>query len=68
MDEKRLIKIETKLAFQEETSEQLSEVLRDQQSQLDTLSRSLRQLAARIEQAEKFAEPDQIPDEKPPHY
>ena len=68
MDEKRLIKIETKLAFQEETSEQLSEVLRDQQSQLDTLSRSVRELAARIEQFEKLAETDQVPDEKPPHY
>ena len=68
MDDARFVKIETKLAFQEATVDKLGEVIRDQQEQLDTLSRALRDCAARLEGFERTATPGEIPDEKPPHY
>ncbi len=68
MEHERLVGIETKLAFQEQISDQLSDVLRDQQSQLDTLKQSLSRLTARLGQLEKTGASDPLPDEKPPHY
>ena len=68
MENERLVGLETKLAFQEQISDQLSDVLRDQQSQLDTLKQSLGRLTARLGQFEKTGASDPLPDEKPPHY
>ena len=68
MENERLVGIETKLSFQEQTADQLSDVLRDQQSQLDALRRTVEGLSERLGQIEKngFGEPPS--DEKPPHY
>ena len=68
MENERLVGIETKLSFQEQTADQLSEVLRDQQSQLDALRRTVEGLSERLGQIAKngFGEPPS--DEKPPHY
>jgi SlyX protein len=68
MDNERLVGIETKLAFQEQIADQLSEVLRDQQSQIDAVRQSLRQLAARMGHLEKGGGSEDLPEEKPPHY
>lgn len=68
MENERLVGLETKLAFQEQISDQLSDVLRDQQSQLDALKQSLGRLTARMGQLEKTGGSDPLPDEKPPHY
>ena len=68
MENERLIGIETKLSFQEQIAEQLSEVLRDQQVQLDALKRSVETLSERLGSVEKNGAGDPLPDEKPPHY
>ena len=68
MDDARFVKLETKIAFQEATINKLGEVIRDQQEQLDTLSRALRDCAGRLEEFERTATPGEVPDEKPPHY
>tara|TARA_Y100001933_G_C18760795_1_gene463937 strand:- start:388 stop:594 length:207 start_codon:yes stop_codon:yes gene_type:complete len=68
MENERLVGIETKLSFQEQATDQLSEVLRDQQSQLDSLRRNIERLATRLGQIDKSAEADPPIDEKPPHY
>ncbi len=68
MENDRLVGIETKLAFQEQISDQLSDVLRDQQAQLDALKHSFEQLTARLGHLEKTGAGNDLPDEKPPHY
>tara|TARA_Y100001978_G_C23293967_1_gene246113 strand:- start:15 stop:221 length:207 start_codon:yes stop_codon:yes gene_type:complete len=68
MENERLVGIETKLSFQEQATDQLSEVLRDQQSQLDSLRRNIERLATRLGQIDKSAGTDPPIDEKPPHY
>ena len=68
MENERLVGIETKLSFQEQAADQLSEVLRDQQSQLDGLRRTVERLSERLGQIEKDGFGDPPSDEKPPHY
>ncbi|MBL4660669.1 MAG: SlyX family protein [Alcanivoracaceae bacterium] len=65
----KLIEIETKIAFQEQTIEQLNEVIIQQQKSIDALQRQLRQLNNKIEEESQHWSQDQtIIDEKPPHY
>ena len=68
MQNERLVSIETKLSFQEQIADQLSEVLRDQQAQLDTLKQTIERLSERLGHAEKNGAGDPPTDEKPPHY
>lgn len=46
--EKRLIELETRLAFQDKTLEELNEVVTSQQQQLDRLAEELRLLTNRL--------------------
>jgi len=65
----KIIEIETKLAFQEETIEQLNEVIIGQQNTLDKLQRQLQQLNSKIVQESQHWNQDAgMVDEKPPHY
>ncbi len=68
MDENRLIDIETRLAFQEDAIERLSDVLYRQQELLDRLAARCDLLGTKVtELAEKL--PDEVGgNEKPPHY
>ena len=68
MENERLVGIETKLSFHEQTVDQLSDVLRDQQSQLDALRRTVKRLSERLGQIEKGGLGEPPSDEKPPHY
>ena len=66
--EDRIVDLEMKLAFQDETINELNEVITDQQHQLDELREELRLLNLRIV---SLAESSTNPDEKepsPPHY
>jgi SlyX protein len=63
----RLTELETRLAFQESALQDLGEVLRNQQQQIDALSRQLEALGQQIEQLSETLE-TALPDERPPHY
>lgn len=66
--ENRIIDLESKLAFQDETINDLNEVITDQQHQLDQLREEIRLLNLRIS---SVAENSSVSEEKeppPPHY
>jgi len=68
MSEDRLTDIEVKIAFQEDTLQELNQLIYQQQRQLDQLEAALNALAGRMaEMAETVPVSDQK-DEKPPHY
>ena len=66
--ENKIIDLESKLAFQDETINELNEVNTDQQNQLDVLREEIRLLNLRIS---SVAEASNVSEEKeppPPHY
>jgi SlyX protein len=68
MIEERLVDLETKLAYQEDTIQALNQVVCEQQKQIDQLAATCKLLVDRIRQLPVPAEIDNILDEKPPHY
>ncbi len=66
--EKRIITLETKLAFQEETIQELNKTLFGQQQQLDKLELALKGLVQRTKELSEIAHTNAPLDEKPPHY
>lgn len=71
MTDARFIDLETKLAYQEDTSQQLSDVVARQQQQIDALETALRALIERVDslstQQDGVAK-NSLSDEVPPHY
>lgn len=70
MDDERLVELETKLAYQEETLSVLNDIVTRQQRQIDQLEATCRQL---IERLAKVGDGDgalkgSLADEVPPHY
>ncbi len=66
--ENKIIELQSKLAFQDETINDLNDVITDQQQQLDQLREEIRLLGLRIA---SVAESSSTSDEKeppPPHY
>lgn len=66
--ENKIIELQSKLAFQDETISELNDVITDQQNQLDQLREEIRLLGLRIV---SVAEASNVSDEKeppPPHY
>lgn len=68
MDEDRLVDIETRLAFQEDTLQQLNDVICRQQDQLDRLAARAEALRVRLGDIVAKLPDDGGEDEKPPHY
>ncbi len=69
MDNDRLIDIETKIAFQEQTIKELNDVVYEQQNQIDKLSATCDALVKRImEMADTGMGSDAPANERPPHY
>lgn len=62
----RLGELETRLAFQDDTIDQLNAVIRDQWSTIDRLLQQLAQLEDRVRELEVRAGP--APQTPPPHY
>ena len=62
MSDERLVRIETQLAFQEQTIKDLNEVLYAQQKEIDRLGKRMEDLA------ESMPAMDAPANEKPPHY
>ena len=66
--EDKIIDLESKLAFQDQTINELNEVITDQQQQLDQLREEIRLLNLRLT---SIAEQSNVSEEKeppPPHY
>jgi SlyX protein len=62
----RLDALETRLAYQDETIEQLNQTITAQWKQIDALTRQVTQLSERVQEAETNA-PGPA-NERPPHY
>lgn len=62
----RLDALETRLAYQDETIEQLNQTITAQWKQIDALTRQVTQLSERVQDAETRA-PGPA-NERPPHY
>ncbi|MDD3763364.1 MAG: SlyX family protein [Nevskiales bacterium] len=67
-DEDRLIELETKLAYQEETVRVLNEIVTRQQMQIAALERLGRQLSERMLRLGEGVAKGSLADEVPPHY
>jgi len=69
MSEERLVKIETKIAFQEKTIKDLNDVLCEQQQEIDRLGSICDALMKRFKELSEFTPGIDAPaNEKPPHY
>ena len=69
MSEERLVEIETKIAFQEQTIEDLNDVLYKQQQEIERLGSICDTLVKRVKELSEFTPGIDAPaNEKPPHY
>ncbi len=69
MNEERLVIIETKIAFQEQTIKDLSDVLYEQQQEVERLRSTCDALVKRIKELSELTPGIDAPaNEKPPHY
>ena len=65
--EQRLIDLETRLAFQEDTIQALSDEIYRQQKELDRLQQMCALMLQRLQDVSEGGPNDPV-DEKPPHY
>lgn len=67
--ERRLIDLESRSAFQEETVRELNEALVRQQERIDRLEASLNVVVEQLRHGGEDDRPSKAPDdERPPHY
>jgi len=68
MNEERIIEIETKLAFQDGSVQELNEVLCQQQQRIEKLEATCALLLEHLRELSDSAGPVSAGDERPPHY
>lgn len=69
MNEERFINIETKIAFQDQTIQDLNDVLYEQQQQIEKLASICDLLMRQVKEIAALAPKSSAPaNEKPPHY
>jgi len=68
MNEDRLVVIETKIAFQEKTIKDLSDIVYNQQKLIDILNKTMKHVIDRIKDSSLISPSGNLKDEKPPHY
>ena len=69
MSEERLVEIETKIAFQEKTIQDLNDVLCEQQQEIERLGSICDALVKRVKELSEFTPGTDAPaNERPPHY
>jgi len=69
MVEERLINIETKIAFQDQTIQDLNDVLYQQQQEIERIASVCDLLVKQIKELSELSQRKCTPeDEKPPHY
>lgn len=66
--ENKIIDLQSKLAFQDETINELNEVITDQQNQLDQLREDIRLLNLRIASVVESSGSTEEKEPPPPHY
>ena len=66
--ENKIIDLESKLAFQDETISELNEVITDQQNQLDQLREEIRLVNLRIASVAEASNTSEEKEPPPPHY
>ena len=66
--EQRIIELESKVAFQEETINELNEVITDQQNQLDQIREELGLLNIRLQAVTEAGVDSHEKEPPPPHY
>lgn len=64
--DERMAELEIRQAFQDDALQALSDVIVDQQKQIDLLKRELERL--RLRQEEQSQAYQDVPNEPPPHY
>ena len=65
--EKRIVALETKLAYIEDFVNQLQQAVLEQKTELDALRRENKTLAAKLGDIASLLD-DDIPNRRPPHY
>ncbi|MBN4073854.1 MAG: SlyX protein [Gammaproteobacteria bacterium] len=68
MNENRLIDIETRISYQEDTLQQLNDVVINQQRRISQLEDLIKSLAERYQNLQTTGQTLDMSDEKPPHY
>lgn len=63
----KLIDLESRLTYMDDTVEQLNQIVSEQQMKIDFLERQLKQIASDYNEFKEQIAPDII-DTKPPHY
>jgi SlyX protein len=64
-----LIELQTRITYQEDTIQQLNDVITRQDAAILQLQQQMRILAKRVEEVSFIQEGgESIPDERPPHY
>ncbi|MBA56423.1 MAG: SlyX protein [Pseudomonadales bacterium] len=65
--EEKFVDVETRMAFQDDTIQQLSDVIYRQQQQIDKLDKTVQLLVDKVQDLMQDL-PGKVVDEKPPHY
>ena len=68
MNEDRLVEIETKITFQENTIKDLNDTVYNQQKQIDTLNETLKHIVDQIKDSSIISTGRNLKNEIPPHY
>jgi len=68
MTDKRITELETKVAYQEHTIQELNEVIYKQQQQIDNIEIKCQHLMDRIQSLSDSSPGEQPANERPPHY
>jgi SlyX protein len=68
ISENKIIEIETKLAFAEQSIEELNDVIVNQQKSIDKLNLQIQQLNSKVEEESQHWQTTSPVDETPPHY
>ena len=65
---KRVVELETRIAFQEQTISDLSDVIVRQQADIDQVGQMMQRLAGRMASFEDIGGQGSEPEPPPPHY
>lgn len=68
MNDERLIELETRLAFQESTIQQLNDIVTSQQEKIEILQAAIQELHKQIKSLSEPAVRDLSEEPPPPHY